>query len=367
MPSISAPSDLAGDAVRVWHYDGASGLKREPLLVPAGDGFTLVEDGMGGERHAFADLLARDSVDGDTIYGLKGRIGWRIGFAGAVPPAIAARIARPSRYGAIIDRIGLWPAVGVSAVLAAGAIALFVMTPAFVARAVPPSVERQLGEVMAGDFGNQACDGPGGGEALAALVSRIAPDDRLIEVRVVNLPIVNAVTLPGGKIVLFDGLVKAAASPDEVAGVLAHEIGHVHHRDVMEALLRQVGLSVLLGGLDGNVGGYTNALLSSAYSRRAEEGADSYAIDVLKRAEVSPLPLAAFFNRLAKMEGPSKGAFRVTTYFASHPVTSDRARRFVTSARTHRGDRPVLDAQAWTRLRTICSSDPDVKKVGFHF
>lgn len=357
------------EEIRVWHYDGVSGLRREPLLVMAAESFTLVDrDGTEGP-FAFADLVARDSADGDTVFGLKKRTGWRIGFRGAVPPHVAAHFPHTARYGGVIDRFGLWPSVGVSAVLAALVVTLFLMTPALVARAVPPSVERQLGDVMAGDFGNRRCDAPGGAQALDTLVRRIDPDDDMIEVRVVNLPIINAVTLPGGKIVLFDGLIRAANSPEEVAGVLAHEIGHVRHRDVMEALLRQMGLSVLLGGLDGNVGGYTNALLASAYSRGAEGRADGYAIDALGRAQVSPLPLANFFARLSKTEGGSpRGAARVASYFSTHPVSSDRAARFIASGRTHKADRPVLDPAAWARLRTMCSADPNVaKQPSFNF
>lgn len=375
MPSTSAPSDpapaeLAGPPapVRVWHYDGLSGVRREPLLVTDGARFTLSD--LGGETgpFAFADLEPRDAVGGAAIYGLKRSAGWRIGFPGGVPAELAARLARPTRYGVIIDRFGLWPAAGVSAVLACIVVAVFLQTPAMVARAVPASVERQLGDVMTGDFGNRRCDAPGGEAALRALVERIDPGDAAVSVEVVNLPVVNAVTLPGGHIVLFDGLVQAARSPDEVAGVLAHELGHVRHRDVLESLLRHVGLSVLLGGLDGQVGGYTNALLSSAYSREAEARADGFAIDALAQAQVSPAPIAQFFTRLSKQEGgPAQGVAQVATYFASHPMSGDRARRFVAATRAHHADRAALDATQWLHLRTICSADPNVAKPGFDF
>jgi Zn-dependent protease with chaperone function len=75
------------------------------------------------------------------------------------------------------------------------------------------------------------------------------------------------VALPGGNVILFDGLVKQARSPDEVAGVLAHEIGHVREKHVMQALLRQMGLAVVLGGIDGNSGALVNNMLSMSYSR----------------------------------------------------------------------------------------------------
>jgi predicted Zn-dependent protease len=175
------------------------------------------------------------------------------------------------------------------------------------------------------------------------------------------------VTLPGGRIVVFDALITAARSPDEVAGVLAHEMGHVQHRDVLESLLRHVGLSVLLGGLDGQIGGYTNALLSSAYSRDAESRADGYAIDTLARAAVSPVPTADFFKRLSKGDLPAKGVAQVATYFSSHPGSGDRAARFVAAAGLHRADTPALDAGQWQQLRKICTGDTKVEKPGFNF
>ena len=358
---------------RVWHYDGISGVRRTPQIALEDDGFRLIDNDGAGEFFPFADLVAGDSVGGDTVFGLKRRPGWRIGFADGIPPEIATRLPHGTRYGGVIDRIGLWPAVVVSAVLAAIVIALFLRTPALVARAIPPSVERQLGDIMVGDFGSRACAAPGGPEALSALVGRIDPNDPAIEVRVVNLPIVNAVTLPGGKIVLFDGLIRAATSPDEVAGVVAHEIGHVQGRDVMESLPRQFGLSVLLGGLQGNIGGYTNALLAATYSRAAEARADAYAIRSLSAAHVSPKGTAAFFERL---EGTSPGkrrraqpanAARMMNYFSSHPVSSDRAVAFASSAKGHRDFTPALDAAAWAKLQAICSGDPNREKPAFRF
>jgi Zn-dependent protease with chaperone function len=48
-------------------------------------------------------------------------------------------------------------------------------------------------------------------------------------------PIPNAFALPGGKVYLFDGLLAKAENPDEIAGVLAHELGHLKHRDGIRA------------------------------------------------------------------------------------------------------------------------------------
>ena len=357
MPSTSARSDAMADdgTIRVEHYDGVSAMRREPVLVPASDNFTLVEDDRTTGPFAFADLVPRDSP-GMPSFGLKDSPGWWIAFPHRPPAALATKLPRHGRYGGVIDRFGLWPATAVFAALAMVAVVLVLRTPALVARLVPVSVERRLGDVMIGDFGRNGCAAPAGVAALDTLARRIDPYDPTLEVHVVKLPMINAVTLPGGRIVIFDGLLQSATSPDEIAGVVGHEIGHVRHHDVMESLLRQIGLSVLLGGMEGHVGGYTNALLATSYSRSAEAKADGFAIQLLRTAKVSPLPTAAFFDRLGSK---SANMERMTSYLASHPVSVDRARRFRASAAVGRGYTPTLDAATWQALKHICKGAPD--------
>lgn len=342
--------DEPTDAIGVWHYDGVNALRRSAVLVPAGDGFTLVEDMRTTGPFAFADLVAGDSAARDPGFGLKRTPGWKIGFPGGMPASIAGQLPGRVRYGGVIDRFGLWRSAAVFAVVAGLAVIGVLNSPPLVARMIPASVEQRLGAVMIGDFGRKGCSSPAGDAALEALVRRIDRADPTLEVHVVKLPMVNAVTLPGGRIVIFDGLIAAARSPDEVAGVIGHEIGHVRHHDVMESLLRQLGLSVLLGGLEGHVGGYTNAVLATAYSRGAEARADSYAITLLDEAKVSPLPTAAFFTRLG---GKSDQAERMFAYVASHPVSADRAARFRAAAKGT-GYAPSLDATQWAALKGIC-------------
>lgn len=347
MPSMSAPSD-----VRVQHYDGVTALRRAATLAPEDGKFHLLEAERTTGPFAFADLIASDARAVPS-YGLKGVRGWRIDFPDGVGE-LASVLPAPARYGRVVDRLGLWRASAIFGAVAVVAVAGFLQVPSLVARVVPASVEARLGDLMMGDFGRKGCSTPAGDAALAALVKRVDPYDPTLEVHVVKLPIVNAVTLPGGRIVLFDGLIAAATSPDEVAGVLGHEIGHVRGHDVMESLLRQVGLSVLLGGLEGHVGGYTNALLAATYSRGSEARADRYAMTLMQEAKISPVPTAAFFTRLG---GRHEKAERMFAYMASHPVSADRARAFRASAMKNTAYPPTLDAGQWAALRTICAKE----------
>lgn len=353
MHSMSAPSD---PEARIWHYDGVSGVRRAPDMVLRDGGFALVGRGQASETYAFRDLTPLGSTGGFLQFGLKRRPGWRLGFLEAPPPEIAALLPRTRGYGALIDRIGLWPAVIGFAALSVGVVFAVLSAPTVIARMIPRSAEARMGALMVGDFGDRACATSQGDAALKALTSRmgVASD---VDVRVIDVPMVNAVTLPGGHVVLFSGLLQRASSSDEVAGVLAHELGHVEHRDVLESLVRQFGLSVVLGGLDGNVGGYTNALLSASYSRGAESRADDFAIGALGKANVSPRATAALFKRLSSGEIKGKGAASLMNYLASHPMSSQREARFAASAKGN-GYTPALDPQQWQALRDICAGKP---------
>lgn len=344
---MSAPSEAAP----VWHYDGVRATRRTPLLVPDGQGFVLDEAGSRDGPYRFDSLVALGHR-GEFQYGYKDRSGWRIGFIGAPPAEIAALLPGARRYGGLIDRFGLWPTAAGFAV--ASAIVLFVIAsmPSVLARIVPRAFEARLGQLMVGDFGGRTCSTPEGDAALAKLAGRMSIGAEPADIRVVDIPMVNAITLPGGYVLLFRGLLTQAQSPEEIAGVLGHELGHVEHRHVLQSLLRQLGLSVLLGGLNGDVAGYTNLLLSANYSRRAENQADGYAIDQLGRAGISPSGAAGFFDRLSKGEMKAEGIGAVAGYMASHPASAERKARF--AAATKGRYAPVLSPTEWAQLRDIC-------------
>ena len=87
----------------------------------------------------------------------------------------------------------------------------------------------------------------------------------------------NAFALPGGHIYVFQGLIDRAETPDELAGVIAHEVGHVAHRDGTRSVLEGAGLSLLFGMLLGDfVGGgavmfAAKTILQTSYSPRGRD------------------------------------------------------------------------------------------------
>src|SRR3954464_4438894 len=137
------------------------------------------------------------------------------------------------------------------------------------------------------------CANEDGRAALAKLMGKLEAAAALpipLEPKVVRRSEPNAIALPGGHIYVFEGLIEKSENPDELAGVIAHEIGHVAHRDGTRSILQSAGLSFLFGMLLGDfVGGGAvvigaRAVLRSSYSRDVEGAADRYGADLLNRA-----------------------------------------------------------------------------------
>ena len=164
----------------------------------------------------------------------------------------------------------------------------------------------------------------------------------------------NAFALPGGKIYILNGLLQKADNPDEIAGVVAHEMGHIVHRDQTRILLENGGTSFLIGLLFGDVTGSgavifgTRSLLQASYSRDAEARADAFAIDVMYALGRSPAPMGELLFRITGEQGS-----KIIGILASHPLTEERR------ALMRRKDRPstgpdILSAAEWHALKSVC-------------
>ena len=145
---------------------------------------------------------------------------------------------------------------------------------------------------------------PEGDAALTRLADRILAGARLhvpVEMEVIRSDQVNAFAAPGGRIAILSGLLETASGPDQVAAVLAHELGHVAHRDGLRAILRAAGtqgaLTLFLGDLaGGSLSALTQLALAASYSREMEREADEYAHARLAAAGIPTAALARFFR-----------------------------------------------------------------------
>jgi hypothetical protein len=235
---------------------------------------------------------------------------------------------------------------------------------------IPPEGERALGETTLDQirdtlddtgFGPVAfCENGSGMAALTRMEQKLtvglSPETDL-SVHVLDHDMVNAFALPGGFVVLFRGLIDAAEGPDEVAAVLAHEIGHVISRDPTRHALRSAGSIGVLGLLFGDFAGgavvlfLTERLIDARYSQGAEKAADEFAYGRLQAADVSPAALGDMFERLRAKYGDSEG---IVAHFLSHPALSDRITAARDAAPEGRTFAPILSDAEWTALQAVC-------------
>ncbi len=353
-----------------WHYDGSSAVRRTVDIQTIGENFFLVERERRTGPYAFMDLKYVGEQRRAHVYSHPERDGWRLGLVGEVPAEIARFLPAKRKYGGFVDRLGLGPATLAFTIASAAVVAVVLLTPQWLAPLIPSSFEQKMGDALVGDFGGRFCTTPAGSAALQKMARAIDPDIGDMQVEVAKIDMVNAVALPGNKVILFDGLLKEARSPDEVAGVLAHEIGHVRERHVMQALLRQMGLSLVLGGLDGNSAGILNGALSMSYSRSSETDADTHSIAALKNANISPIATADFFKRLSAMDGSEneENGSAISGYMSSHPLSLARKKAFERSLVKGKAYKPVLTPAEWSELKTMCTQDTKAKSgFGFDF
>jgi len=235
---------------------------------------------------------------------------------------------------------------------------------------IPPEGERALGEVtleqirsaldQTGVAPVPLCEAPEGMAALSAMTDRLTDGQTMpleITVSVLDHEMVNAFALPGGQVVLFRGLIDTAERPEEVAAVLAHELGHVVSRDPTRHALRSAGSIGVLGLLFGDFAGgavvlfLAERLIDAQYTQAAEAGADAFAHDLLLAADVAPGALAEMFRRMRELGGEPEG---LVAHFLSHPALGDRIEAAREATPEDFTPTPLLDDGGWSALQTIC-------------
>jgi beta-barrel assembly-enhancing protease len=286
-------------------------------------------------------------------------------------------VANPSFASVLLPRVpslspsrqrwrGLKPGLAVlaSVVAIVGALWAFDLHPAqAVARVMPPQSRQVLGHAVVGSLAKdrKVCETPASRAALDRLTKRLigAASDTPIPVRVTlfDWGLVNAFAAPGGQIILTRGLVQLAGSSDEVAGVLAHEIGHTLELHPEVGLIRAVGLSaaaqLAFAGSSGTISNVGVVLTQLRYTRIAEREADAHALRILKGAGISQKGFGDFFERLEAKGSANAPDIAV---LSTHPVTAERIA--MVRAQAAYPATAALSAEDWRALREACGAPP---------
>lgn len=238
---------------------------------------------------------------------------------------------------------------------------------------VPPEWEAQLGETaleqinsVVGELGViQFCDTDRNSlanraidsfakDVLAGTGSPFVPD-----IKVVRSDIPNAFALPGGYSYYFSALLAQTESPDEFAGVMAHELGHVLHRHGLEGLISSSATGLLVGFVLGDMtglsvaGGLGAAMIDTRFSRDAERQADAFAGATAERLGFDPTALATLLERVAADDDTG----RLLRAFSSHPLTDERHAALEAMPKPPPG-RKVFSDDEWAAIKAMCGPPP---------
>jgi Zn-dependent protease with chaperone function len=364
MDSTATDTAMPAGSGSAVYFDGLSSRRRTVTLGFA-EQLEIREPEAAAVSWPYADIRRADSAPGILrVSCLSAPPLARLELRDAAPSAeLVARCPRLDENR--IDGRSIAKIVGWSLAAAVSIIAVVLFAVPFaadrLAPLVPQSFERRLGD--AGEmqlktvFGDSVCKSEAGQLAFSKLVNAVreaAGLDPSVQSTVLATPIPNAFALPGGRIYLFDGLLAKAENPDEIAGVLAHELGHLKHRDSVRELLHNSGSAFLIGLLFGDITGSgavifaSRTLVTSSYSREAEQNADTFAIDMMHRLGRSPKPLGDLLFRVT-----GKEADKSLSILASHPLTEDRLKRMKQEDRPPSAP-PLLTAEEWQSLKSIC-------------
>lgn len=215
-----------------------------------------------------------------------------------------------------------------------------------IASQVPAEWERKLGDTAFAQvsLGSKFITDPAVKkqlDQLAAPLLAVVPQDRYqFKLHLIEDASLNAFALPGGNVALHTGLLLAAESPEEVLGVLGHELSHVTAQHGLRGIVEGLGLYAVISTFFGDVSGLAAILVNNApflltqkFSRDHEREADEQGFRYLEAAKLNPRGLLTFFAKMRREEEklkeklPAGAALDALSFLSTHPATAERAAR----------------------------------------
>lgn len=356
------------------YTDGRAAITH-PVLVEFGADAATFSTPTGPQSWAYADLRRADDGNSTLTLRFKSDNGERLilseAEAGEALRAVAPNLFRPTAQG-VESRQLVGSLVAAAVALATTAFVGVPMAAEPIAHALPPQYQDQIGDIawsQVSSFADMCDDSDAATQILNDVATRLmdasnVPQRDEVWITIVDAPIPNAFALPDNSIVVTDELIALAEHPDEVVGVLAHEIGHIAHRHVMTNVVRNIGVGVFFDVVFGGAGVGQAVAIASVnlaalrYGREDETEADESGFDYLERAGLNPAAVARFFDRISELEAEA-GVDDFPTLLASHPATEQRAA--AARARARPDAPPSLTDAEWRVVRSSCGMDPDAR------
>lgn len=354
------------EAPRAIYFDGVVSKKRAVTLVFGEDALEIAEDGARVAAWPYVEI--RRAPAADDALRLRATSAPELARLQLGDPEAKARLAAlcpalDSADSADVSsrKIVLGSLAAVGSIL--GLLFLGVPYAAdVIADHIPLALEQRLGRVaekqVRAIIPGARCTAQPGVAALRKLSEKLqAGADLRLPANIIayssNTP--NAFALPGGSVFLLSGLLAKAQNQDEIVGVLAHELGHLQHRDHVRRMIANGGGAYLIGLLFGDVTGggalvfAGKQLFFASHSRETEAAADAFAAQALARLGRPAKPLGELLLRIT---GPEEDG--VFTILHDHPLSKERLQAL---AALDKGatSAPLLSDEEWSALKGICA------------
>lgn len=197
-------------------------------------------------------------------------------------------------------------------------------------------------------------------QIMARLTGSIRDSQYTYHITVVKNDSINAFALPGGSIVVFEGLIKATKRPEELAGVLAHEIQHIEQRHSTKIILRETSIGFLVSAVTGTSEGFDIAFKAArtigglGYRRQEEESADVEGLKLMVNARIDPYGMIDFFKLIRDKYGKFPKLFE---YFSTHPNTNNRIETLdnLIKGYSYKPEK-LLSGVNWEEVKNICET-----------
>ena len=246
----------------------------------------------------------------------------------------------------------------------------FILIPSFseiVAKRIPVSFEKELSApylsmlVPEESLCNNSESYKKIENIFSSLTATIPESKYEFKLFIVKSDIMNAFALPGGYVVIYSELLENTDRPEQLAGVMAHEIQHITKRHGTEALVKDYSLGFLISAITNDTQtmqttlGLAKFIGLMKYSRESETEADVEGMKMLKNAKVDPKGMVEFFEILNKHSGGFSGSLE---YISSHPQTTDRIYKLRELSRGVDFE-PVgfYSDKDWKEIKKICEDE----------
>ncbi len=232
-----------------------------------------------------------------------------------------------------------------------------------ITKIIPYKIEQTLGRRIESSLlskkETEVCRSPLATDAIQKIettLARAGELDEPLKLQVVELPMANALALPGGTVLVTTQLLELLENEEQLLGVLAHEIGHVKARHSMGIAVRVGASSAMAGFLFGDFAGagaviaMGQVLLSTSYSRELEREADTDAIAIMQDLGIEPTILSQVLGKL------SDASVKLPAMFSTHPLTEERIFNLNSAAGSKKLTKnPLLSPEEWRHLASGCS------------